>query len=91
MFLKWIKRLFMSALNIIKGVVLDLFHNAEAAIILTLSSIGLTTILAELPFHYALPAFIDVSLVIPVIAILTILLLVTLMSWRMSCSTSKKF
>jgi hypothetical protein len=82
-FLNWIKRLFMSALNSIKGIVIDLFKNAEAAVILTFSAIGLTTILAEIPFHYALPAFIDGALVLPVISIFIILILITSMQWRM--------
>lgn len=83
--------MFMSALNSIKGMVIDLVSNAEAAVILTFSAVGLTTILSELPFHYALPAFIDAAMVFPVISILIIFALVTLMSWRISCSTSKQF
>lgn len=81
--------MFMSALNSIKGMVLDVISNAEAAVILTFSAIGLTTILSELPFHYALPAFIDAAMVFPVISIFIIFALVTLMSWRMACAAQK--
>lgn len=83
-FLTWIKNLFLKALNTIKGIVIDLFKNAEAAVILTFSAIGLTSILAEIPFHYALPAFIDGAMVIPVLSVLIIFLLVTTMQLRMN-------
>ena len=84
-FLNWIKRMFMSALNSIKGMVIDLISNAEAAVILTFSAIGITTILSELPFHYALPAFVDAAMVLPIISIFIVLTLITIMSWRTSC------
>ena len=81
-FINWIKRVMMSALRAIKDLFVDVVKNAEAVAILTFASIGLTTVFAEIPFHYALPAFIDAPMIIPVIAVLTILLLITIMQKR---------
>lgn len=81
-FLTWIKNLFLKALDTVKEIFIDLFKNAEAAVILTFSAIGLTSILAEIPFHYALPAFIDSTFVIPVISISVICLLIFLINYR---------
>jgi hypothetical protein len=82
-FLNWLKNIFNQIISSIWKTLTDLLNNFEAVIILTFSTIGLTTVLAEIPFHYALPAFIDVPLVIPVLSVLTILSLITIMSWRL--------
>ena len=88
-FLSWLKRIALSAFNAIKGLLVDLYQNAESVIILSFSAIGLTTILAELPYHYAMPAFIDGTMIIPVLSVLTILALITIMQWRMNHGTQQ--
>jgi hypothetical protein len=81
-FLNWIKRVLSSAFRAVKDLFVDVVKNAEAVCILSFSAIGLTAVLSEIPFHYALPAFIDAPMVIPVIAVLIVLLLITLMQAR---------
>jgi len=83
-FINWLKKVIMSALNSIKNLFVETVQNIESVVILSFSAIGLTTILSEIPFHYALPAFIDAPLIIPVIAVLTILLLITIMQMRIN-------
>jgi hypothetical protein len=81
---RFIGRIVISALNAIKRLFIEIVTNAEAVIILSFSAIGLTTILAEIPFHYALPAFLDATMVIPVISVTFILILITIMNLRMN-------
>ena len=81
-FLNWLKKIFLSAFNFVKKLVVEVVTNVEAVIILSFSAIGLTTILAEIPFHIAMPAFIEGALFIPVISVLIIVTLLSIMSWR---------
>lgn len=58
------------------------WNHAETISILTLSSIGLTSLLSELPFAYTMPMWIESPMVIPVISVLLIILLVKLAEHR---------
>ncbi|MCK9429379.1 MAG: hypothetical protein M0R17_05205 [Candidatus Omnitrophica bacterium] len=80
--MNFIKRLFKQVISKIVDIFKDLFNNFESVIILTLSGIGLTTLLVQVPFMITLPLWIEASMVIPVIAVLIITFLVTIMQWR---------
>jgi len=70
-------------LNEAKKILKDVVDNWEAAIILTLSSVGLTHIIGSLPETVNLPAFIEIPMVAPVISVLIILFLVFLIERKM--------
>ena len=55
---------------------------AETITILTLSSIGLTSLLSEIPFYYTIPMWIESPMVIPVVSVLCILALVKIAERR---------
>lgn len=81
---RFIKTVIIKTYNIIKNNIINLFNNTESVVILTFSAIGLASVLNELPFHYALPSFIDTPLVIPVIAVLSIYLITQVIKLRMN-------
>lgn len=81
-FLQVVKNLIKNIVKIIFNTIKDIISNIESVIILSFAAIGLTTILVELPFHYALPAFIDAPMVIPVLSVLIITSLIISMTWR---------
>jgi hypothetical protein len=85
--MKWLfnmaKRFFIGIFKAIKNMIVDIASNIEAVVILTFSAIGLTTVLAEIPFHYAMPAFIEAAMVIPLVSILIIWTLLSIMQMRM--------
>lgn len=81
---KFIKNVAIAALNTLKDFVQDIVQNAESTVILITSAVGVTAILTELPFHYALPAIIDAPMVIPFVSTMVVLSLVLLMQWRMN-------
>lgn len=60
----------------------DVIDNWEAAIILSLATIGLIFIIGELPNFIWIPAFIEAPMVVPVISVLIIMLLVTLLEHK---------
>lgn len=70
--INFIKKILVNIFNSLKNLIINILSNIESVIILLFASIGLTTILAEIPFHYALPAFIDAPLIIPIVSIMLI-------------------
>lgn len=66
----------------IKNLFVEIITNLESVVILSLSAIGLTTLMAELPFHFAVPAIIDAAMIVPVLSVFIILGLITIMQWR---------
>lgn len=62
------KQTFHKVKSFLKGA----FNHAESIILLSLSALGLNSLLGELPFLVALPAWIEWPLIIPVIAVLTV-------------------
>ena len=80
--MQFVKRIFKAIWTTIKNAIVDLFHNFESVLILSASAVGVSAILQQIPFHYALPAFVDAPLFIPVVSVLFIMLLVSIYSWR---------
>lgn len=80
--MQFVKRVFKAIWTTIKNAIVDLFNNFESVIILSASAVGVSAILQQLPFHYTLPIWVDAPMFIPVIAVLFILLLVSIYSWR---------
>jgi len=77
------------AYNTLKDFVLDIIHNWEALILLSLATIGLTKLLVELPFYIYLPLFVESIWVAPIVATLIVILLVKILEWRMKqCASS---
>lgn len=58
--------------NFAKGV----FKHAESITILTAASIGINTLMGELPFYYTAPMWLEAQLVVPVLSVIFISLLV---------------
>jgi hypothetical protein len=83
---KFIKNIIKSTISTIKDFIVDIFKNAESVVILSLGAVGCTSILTEIPFHYALPLWIETPLIIPVISVFIVYGLASLMNWRMSFS-----
>jgi hypothetical protein len=71
--------------KVIFGTLKEIINNIEAVLILSMASIGLTNLLAEVPFHIALPLFVEIPMVVPIISILTIIMLVSILNWRTKC------
>lgn len=65
----------VAAKNTVVDFFVGLYHNAESTIILILSSIGLSALLAEIPFWFTVPFWFEAFLVIPFISVCIILLL----------------
>jgi len=68
----------------VTGAIKEFVCNIEAVAILSFATIGLATILTEIPFHFMLPMWIETTMVIPIISVLAILLLTFVMQARMS-------
>lgn len=80
--MSFIKKVFSSAIKYIRNIIADLVSNIESVIILGCATLGITTLLAEIPFHFMLPTFIDLPLVIPFTSCLIITGLIFSIKWR---------
>lgn len=60
----------------------DVYHHAEGAVLLVAASLGINTVLGEIPFMFALPLWLEATMVIPVLAVLIVLMLVKSAEWR---------
>ena len=60
------------------------YTHAESIGLLSLASIGMSYLLGEIPFYFALPAVFEAPLVIPVLSVLIVLGLVWLIEIRHS-------
>ena len=69
---KTAKRIKDRAVSFVRG----LYDHAEATSILVLGSIGLSSLLAEVPFYLALPMWIEAAMIVPVISVAIIAALV---------------
>lgn len=78
----FIKRTAIATLKSIKHMFIDVIDNAEGTLILISASIGITTLLSELPYIMLVPAFMESQIVIPVLSVLIIMLLTTSMTHR---------
>ena len=66
------KRIKDRAVSFVRG----LYDHAEATGILVLGSIGLSSLLAEVPFYLTLPMWVEAAMVVPVISVAIIAALV---------------
>ena len=82
--LNFLKNMCLSAFRTTKNIVIDMFNNAEAVILLSAASIGFTAILTEIPFHITVPMWIDAPMVLPFMSVLIVLTIVTIMEKRLA-------
>lgn len=75
---KTVRKAVTKTIDFVKGA----FRHAEATTILTLSAIGLTGLIGEMPFVYALPMWVEAPMVIPVASVLAIILLIKSAEFR---------
>lgn len=75
---KTVRKAVTKTVEFVKGA----FRHAEATAILTFSAIGLTSLIGEMPFVYALPMWIEAPMVIPVASVLAIILLLKSAEFR---------
>lgn len=83
-FFKFIGKVIVNTIKLAYNTVKNIVCNIEAVSILSLASIGTAAVLTELPFHYAVPVFLESAMIIPVVSVLFILLLVTIMEVRLN-------
>lgn len=74
----------------IKNFVIGFWQNLETIIVITLSAIGLTALLSQLPFIWTLPLWIEATMVIPVISVIIISILLRIGEWRTVRRTLKQ-
>lgn len=72
------KEVAIAAKNKVVNFVKGFYHHAESVAILTLSSLGLSALIGELPFWIALPWWVEAPMIIPVLSVFIIFGLVTL-------------
>jgi hypothetical protein len=65
------------------------YEHIESISLLTLSSIGATMLLAEIPFYLSLPLWVEASMVAPVLGILLVIGLVRLAEYRANKRSNK--
>ena len=83
--MKLYKKLLKFAKNILRGilsVLKDFISNIESVIILVLASSGLTAIFNTLTVPFPIPTFLHAHMIPPVLAVLVILLLLKLTTWK---------
>ena len=65
-------------INFVKG----FYHHFESVTLLTFSALGVSALLAEIPFYVTLPMWIESTLFIPILSIVFVLLIVKLAEYR---------
>lgn len=70
----------------VKSFVRGMYDHAEATTILILSSLGVTAILSEIPFYWALPIWIEAPMVIPILSVA----IISVMVWNANRRTSAR-
>lgn len=78
----FIKECAVAAKNKVVKFFKGLKDHTEGAVILVLASIGVNALASQLPFMYTLPLWVEATMVIPVLSVLTILIMVKVMEWR---------
>lgn len=73
------KKIFKSAWKHLKRFIKDAWKNIEATIVLTLSAIGLASLLSQIPYHIEVSFFINPNVAISAIAVIIIGFLITRM------------
>lgn len=79
--LRFIGGIFKKVFSFVFKAAKEIVVNAQAVVVLVLASVGLTALLKELPFHFAMPAIFDGAFFIPVLAVMIIFLLAYSMTW----------
>lgn len=79
---------FQGVADAVVSTVKSIVMNPEATAILTLSAVGTTAVVSELPFTMALPLWLESAIVVPmllpVMSVMFITGLVLIMKWRLS-------
>ena len=60
----------------------SLVQHTETVVVLSLSAVGLNALAGELPFLYALPMFIESTMVLPVLSVIAVGLLIRSAEFR---------
>jgi hypothetical protein len=79
--LRFLGNIFKKICGFIFKAAKEIVLNAQAVVVLVLASTGLTMLLKELPFHYAMPAIFDGALFVPVLAVMIVFILAYSMTW----------
>jgi hypothetical protein len=77
-----VKDVYVSGRDKIVNFLKNIYHHAEAITVMILASLGLNSLLGEVPFYFTLPMWVEPQMVIPVASVIGIGLLVGLSSWR---------
>ena len=86
---RFLKKVALGAVRKVRNFVKGVVRHFESIIILVLASLGLNSLLGELPFYFALPMWIEVTMVIPVLAVLLISFLTKSAEWRAKRRSAK--
>lgn len=76
------KRTFRAAKRKVVNFVTGCVKHTETIVVLSLSAVGLNALAGEMPFLVALPMWVEATMVIPVLSVLTIGLLVKSAEYR---------
>ena len=79
---KFIKKVFKTIVNTVIGFFKETVNNAEASIILIAASFGITALVSELPFMIALPMWVELTAVAPLISIALVMILIQIIKVR---------
>jgi uncharacterized membrane protein YhdT len=76
---KFVKDCAIAAKNKVVGFFKGVYHNAYATTILVLATLGVNAMIGQLPFMFALPLWVEATMVIPLISVFVVWLLVKAM------------
>lgn len=79
---QFLKETFIVIKNHTVSFIKGCYEHAESIALLTLSSIGLTYLIGELPFLWSLPMWLEAPMIAPVIAVLIVMALTKLAEYR---------
>lgn len=78
---KFVKDCAIAAKNKVVGFFKGVYHNAYATTVLVLATLGVNSLIGQLPFMYTLPLWIEATMVIPLISVGVVWLLVKAMEY----------
>lgn len=76
------KRTTHAAVRKVKSFITGTVRHAESVALLSLSAVGLNALAGELPFMFALPMWIESTMVLPVLSVLMVALLIKSAEYR---------
>ncbi len=80
--IKFVEKTLDVAIHKVKDFFIGVYRHAESITVLTLASMGLSSLIGEIPFWITLPMWVEAPMVIPFLAVLVVWLLMEFAEWR---------